>query len=39
VHYFGDGLESDYIARDMERKHALKEAAARQLAEKANPHA
>jgi hypothetical protein len=39
VHYFGDGLESDYIARDMERKHALKEAAARQSAEKANPHA
>lgn len=38
VHYFGDGLESDYIARDKERKHALKEAAARELAEKGNPH-
>ncbi len=37
LHYFGDGLESDYIARDMERKHALKEAA-RELAEKGNPH-
>jgi hypothetical protein len=39
VHYFGDGLESDYIARDMARKHALKEAAAKELAEKANPGA
>jgi len=38
VHYFGDGLESDYIAREMERKQALKQAAARELAEKANPN-
>ena len=38
LHYFGDGLESDYIAREKERKHALKEAAAKDLAEKANPH-
>jgi len=38
VHYFGDGLESDYIAREKERKHALKEAAARELADKANPN-
>jgi len=35
VHYFGDGLESDYVARDMERKQALKEAAAKEAADKA----
>lgn len=37
VHYFGDGLESDYIAREKERKQALKQTAARELADKTHP--
>ena len=36
VYYFGDGLESDYIAMNKARKQLLKEAAARELAEKAH---